>query len=272
MYIAVDIGGTKTLVAAFSEDGEILRSEKKPTERDYSLFIERLKETINEVCGGEFPESICVAAPGRINYESEKVLRLGNLGWENSSVKHDLVEEFEVDVFLDNDANLGAIGEANLGAGKKYETVLYITISTGIGTGITFQGSIPIPLRKAEGGSMHFRHDGELVKWENFASGRAFVDRYGKMGKDIDDAETWTTFAEDVSLGVGSLVAVIEPDVVVIGGSMGVHLHKYHSPLVEALQKTRSSVVKIPPIMAAEAPEEAVINGCYVVCKQQSQE
>ena len=272
MYIAVDIGGTKTLVAAYSEEGDVLASEKNPTQREYPDFIKELTEVIHRVSGDQDVEAICVAAPGRINYEEHKVLSLGNLGWQDIDIPGDLRKEFDVPIHLDNDANLGAVGEANLGAGKDYRSVLYVTVSTGIGTGVCMDGKLPEVLRKSEGGSMHFRHDGEFMKWEHFASGKAFVERFGKMGKDVPEGdEAWYQFGGDVSLGIGSLVAVIEPDVVVIGGSMGTHLEKYRSSLLDALQRTRSVVVKIPPIVAAEQPEEAVINGCYVTCKQQSE-
>ena len=119
---------------------------------------------------------------------------------------------------------------------------------------------------------MHFRHDGTLMKWESFASGKAFVERFGKMGAETEAGDpAWDEFAEDLSLGFGSLIAVIEPSVIVVGGSMGEHLPKYHSQLVDAMQKIRTPVVKMPSILQAKDPSNAVINGCYVLCKQQQE-
>lgn len=272
MIIAIDIGGTKTLVAAYSDDGEILRSDKKPTNPEYKAFKKELIETIEHLAENEPIDAICVAAPGRIDYETGVVISLGNLGWQAVPIRDDLLNHFEVDVHIDNDANLGAIGEANMGAGKDYKSVLYITVSTGIGTGVAYNGKLQDVLRKSEGGSMHFMHEGRLTKWEHFASGKAFLERFGKMGKDVDDPEIWGQFAEDLSLGFSALIAIIEPDIVVVGGGMGDHLEKYHSQLVAMMQHTRSSVVAVPSIIEARYPENAVINGCYILCKQHSQD
>jgi glucokinase len=144
-----------------------------------------------------------------------------------------------------------------------------ITISTGIGTGVTVNGRIDPALADSEGGQMHFRHEGKLSRWEHFASGKAFFKRYGKFGSEVEDPTIWDKWSADVSLGIGSLIAVIQPEVVVIGGSMGVHLHKYHDHLKKHLEETRSPLIVSPPLIAAQDPDNAVINGCYVLARDQ---
>lgn len=268
MYVAVDIGGTKTLVAVFDEAGRIVAQETRPTNTEYDAFREELCEQIEKLADLEKTATIAVGAPGLMDYETDTVRRFGNLGWQNVELKHELMARFHVPVVIDNDANMGAVGEANLGAGQNYRVMLYVTLSTGIGTGITTDGSIDPALAKSEGGQMHFRHEDQLVRWEEFASGKAFMERFGKLGKEDDNPAHWQQWAEDVSLGFGSLIAIIQPDAIVIGGSMGQFLEKYHHPLLEALQKTRSWDIPIPPILQAHDAQNAVIYGCYVAGKK----
>lgn len=271
MYIAVDIGGTKTLIAVFDESGEILQTERFPTDPEYGTFLRHLSGVITPMLDTHAAEAVCIAVPGNIDYETKHVIGFGNLQWHDVDIAGELQQALELPVIVDNDGNLGAVGEAMMGAGVNATTMLYVTVSTGIGSGITFNGHVDLALAHSEAGSMHFRHDGDLMRWEHFASGKAFVERFGAMGKDINDPDIWKQYAEDLSIGFGSLIAILQPDLIVIGGSMGEHLEKYRSFLLEALQNTRSPTVTIPNIVQAKHPDQAVIYGCYVSAKRYSQ-
>ncbi len=272
MYIAVDIGGTKTLVAAYSVDGEILRSDKHPTEKDFDKFIENLCREVGRVAGDEKIDAIAIAAPALIDYDAGIARSFGNLDWTNVDIVTPVKARFHAPVAIDNDANMGALGEANMGAGVDHEKVLYVTLSTGIGTGVTMGGKLSPALRKSEGGMMRFRHDDKLVIWERFASGSAFVDEFGQYGADDENPEDWKAWAEDVSIGMVDMISIIQPDAVVIGGSMGNHIAKYQDFLIAAIDEKRGQTVDMPQIIQAQDPDNAVINGCYVVCKQQSED
>lgn len=271
MYIAVDIGGTKTLVAKFDDDGNIIGQNKCLTDKNYDVFIKNLCETILKTVEHDSSElkGVAIAAPGVVDYANNKFESFGNLDWENVDLKEGIcINVRNVPVLIDNDANFGALGEANLGSGKEYRIVLYVTLSTGIGTGVTIDKKIDPSLARSEGGQMHFKQDGKLLTWEKIASGKAFYERYGKMGSEIDDPKIWKEYAEDVSMGIGSLVAVIQPDVVVIGGSMGEYLDKYKTFLEKALNQNKSKVVTIPPIVKAKDANNAVIYGCFIGVKR----
>lgn len=270
MYVAVDIGGTKTLIAAFSEDGQILRSEKQPTKRDFSAFITEVIETINRVADGEPVESIAVASPALIDDDTKINKAFGNLDWKNVDIVGPLQDAITDQVFIENDAKMGALGEANMGAGQGHETVLYITLSTGIGAGVTVNGELSPALRHMESGSM-ILNDHSNVTWEQTASGKAFYQEFGMKGEDDTNPDHWKQWAEDVALGMYDLIAIIQPDAVIIGGSMGNHIQKYQDYLHAAIQAKRNAMVDMPVIVGAKDPDNAVINGCYVVCKQHSQ-
>ncbi|MDX1765959.1 MAG: ROK family protein [Candidatus Saccharimonadales bacterium] len=269
MYIAVDIGGTKTLVAKVDDQGQIVTEKKCETIKDFDEFMEKLFGAIEEVAGNmDEVHAIGVAAPGLVDKKTKTLKIAGHLPWIDADIVTPLAEKYSKPALIDNDANLGALSEAVAGAGKDFREVLYITVSTGIGTGVVYDGVVDPSLADSEGGMMHFRHDGKLMLWEAFASGSAFVERFGAMGKDVDDPEIWKQYAEDLSLGFGSLIAVIQPEVIVVGGSMGEHLHKYHAFLVDALTTTKARTVRIPQIVEAKDAHRAVVNGCYVMAKQ----
>ena len=272
MYIAVDLGGTKTLVAAYTNDGHLVRSHKTPTEKEFDQFIAKLPSEIKVVAEGESIEAIAVAAPGVIDYTNKLVRAFGNLSWENVDIVGPLAHSITDQVLIENDANLGALGESHMGAGIGHDTVLYITLSTGIGTGITYKGMIANVLRQSEGGMMRFYHEGQYKLWEAFASGKAFVERYGQFGRDDDNPEHWQAWAKDVALGVHELMAMLQPDVIIIGGSMGEHIHKYRDYLRAEISQSRSQTVKMPSLVGAKYPDTAVINGGYIACKQLLQE
>lgn len=269
MYVAIDIGGTKTLVALFNQQGEIVRQDKHPTHIDYDKFIDETIKSISSIIDNDTVHSICIAAPGLVDYESGTVKSFGNLEWKNVDIKHKIEQEFNIPTLIDNDANLGAVGEANYGAGANYKNTLYVTISTGIGTGITTDGKIDPALAHSEGGHIYFMHEGEYQPWEKFASGKSFYDDYQKMGVDVPASDPiWDEWSEKVALGLSALNTVIQPDVIVIGGSMGEHYHKYSSHLLRHLKKLTGSVTMLPPILEAEHPHKAVIIGCFVEAKR----
>ena len=270
MIVGVDIGGTKTLVARFNSDGKIEAESEFKTDINYESFLAKLCAEIASICESSQHklDAIGVAAPGVMDYKTLHFKRFGNLPWQDVDLKVKLENAFSVPVAADNDANIGAISEATIGAGKDYDEVLYITVSTGIGTGITAKQSIDPALANSEGGMMVFPHKEKLTIWEKFASGKAFVERFGVMGKDTDDPKIWQTYARDLSMGIISLIAVIQPDVVVIGGSMGEHFHKYYDFLMDNIKSVKSPIVELPPIVPANDPHRAVIYGCYIAAKE----
>ena len=90
MYLTIDVGGTKTLLATFSEAGEILEQLKFPTPKIYADFILELKSSIEKICGGENPISCAMALPASINREKGIAEYFGNLDWVNVPVADDL--------------------------------------------------------------------------------------------------------------------------------------------------------------------------------------
>ncbi|MGI9027263.1 MAG: ROK family protein [Candidatus Saccharimonadales bacterium] len=270
MYLAIDIGGTKTLLAVFSGSGKLLESLRFETPQDYPEFLEEIKNTFEKLthrAGLKF----CVAgAPGRIDRKTQSVIAFGNLPWEDVAIGAAIEEICGIPATLENDANLAGLSEAIL-IQHAYKKVLYVTISTGIGGIIIIDGVIEPEYADMEFGHMMFEHDGKLQHWQDFASGKAISKKYGKRASDIpaEDSGTWYAISRNIALGLTGVIANLTPEVIVIGGGVGTHFDKYADQLHEELMLFGSKLVSVPPLREAIRAEEAVIYGCYELALQQ---
>lgn len=261
MYVGIDIGGTKTLVASLSNEGVITESIKFPTPEDYDDFLQGLTDTVAKLTTKDFRAG-CVAAPGSIDRRRGVAESFGNLPWHDVHLARDTERLTHCPMLVENDANLAGLSEAML-LRDKHAKVLYITISTGIGTGFIVNQRIDPSMADSEGGHLMLQRGDKIVMWESFASGKAITRRYGKQASDITDTATWHAIAADLSVGFIDLLAVTQPDVIVVGGGVGHYLDRFHAPLVAELKKYETPLVPIPPILAAQRPDDAVIYGCY---------
>ncbi len=270
MYLAIDIGGTKTLLAVFDNQGSVLEQIKFPTPHDYPLFLEELKKTVGSLRHKEF-EGVVSAAPGLIDHEHGIAKGFGNLDWINIPIRDDLSRLVGQPVIIENDAKLAALSEAQL-VKEEFGRVLYITISTGIGIGLVVDGKLDKGMLNSEGGQILVEHEGKLVQWEDVASGRSIVERFGKRASDIDDEATWKIITKDIALGLIDLIAVIQPEIIIVGGGVGTHFAKYGHLLEAELKKYETPLVPIPVLRQAGRAEEAVIYGCLELLKQAQHE
>lgn len=267
MYGAIDTGGTKTLLAIFDDEGNVLEQVKFPTPKEYPVFLGELDRAWHSLAQNNDIQALTIAMPGRIDREHGLVRAFGNLSWKDIPIVADLEKIVRCPVLLENDANLAGLSEAILLL-PEFSKTLYVTISTGIGTGYIEKGVIDPSLADSEGGDLIIEHNGIMQKWESFASGKAIVAKYGKRASDIDDPEIWKKISVDFAAGMIDLIAVIQPEVIVIGGGVGSHFEKYGDFLIAELKKYENPMMPIPPIKQAQRAEEAVIYGCYELAKK----
>lgn len=259
MLVAVDTGGTKTLVAVFDTDGSAKDSVKFPTPSKAHEFLTELIAVIENLTRNESIDAISVALPGRIH--QGVLIWAGNLSWRQFDIGMKLRTHFRVKVFVENDANLAGLAETRA-LPKLPAKSLYITVSTGIGSGFITNGDIDASLSESEAGQMMLEHDGVLTQWEKFASGKAIKQKYGKFAADITSKRAWYEIAKNINKGIVCLVPTFHPDVIIIGGSIGTYFKQYGDTL-SALAKEYSPEGNAPRIVQAKHPEEAVIYGCY---------
>ncbi|HEY1085095.1 MAG TPA: ROK family protein [Candidatus Saccharimonadales bacterium] len=260
MIIAVDTGGTKTLIARFSDRGVIEKSHKFPTPKDPAVYLKTLFGAIREVAEDKEISTISLASPGLI--ENGVVVWYDNLGWKNFNILAALKTEFPGhNVLVENDANLGGLGEARALTSSK--RCMYVTVSTGIGVGVITDGKIHAGLPLSESGHMKLEFDGSLHEWEDIASGSTIYKLYGKYARDITSKRTWKEIAKRISRGFLALIPGIQPEVVIIGGSIGTYFEQFGEQLELLVREQLPKNTPCPRFIKAQHPEEAVIYGCY---------
>ena len=264
--VAVDIGGTKIITAVFDGDGAMLSRVYCLTlaREGPARVINRLNETIGqaiEKAGLERGQigGIGVAAAAIIDINRGLVTEAPNLPrWHNVPLPALIAGEFNLPVFLLNDASAAALGEHRYGAGRGLNNLIYITVSTGIGGGIIIDGELYNGTDgcAAEIGHMVIMVDGPACScgrrgcFEALASGTAI----GRMARErlslgetsimcalagnvIEDVTSVTvakaarkgdmlaldvirTAAGYLGIGLANLVNIINPQMIIIGGGV----------------------------------------------------
>lgn len=146
LFVGVDLGGTKIYTALGDEKGNILNEIVVETEAEKGpeVIVEKIKYTIRYVSEGreEKLRAIGIGSPGPLNIKEGIILNPPNLPFENYNIVEKIEKEFNIPVYLDNDANAATIGEYAFGAGKGTENMVYITASTGVGGGAVLNSKI----------------------------------------------------------------------------------------------------------------------------------
>lgn len=251
-------------MASLDDRGDVTEKIKFPTDQDYQAFLQDLKQNLGKLKTGDF--SYCGAGVPSSNIDRERwiCVSFGNLPWENVAMKEDIGNICGCPVALENDAKVAGLSEATL-LGSKYRRVLYMTVSTGIGFALIEDGRIDTDFGDGGGRTLLLEHDGRSMPWEDFASGRAMVKRYGQRAEDIEDEDTWLQISRDLAQGLEVIIGRTKPQAIVIGGGVGVHFDKYGSLLQAELERRMAGA---PAVIQARHPEEAVIYGCYDLIKQ----
>jgi glucokinase len=147
--IAVDLGGTNLRIAAISEEGKLLEKVTTGTEvqKGRDFVIREMTDAIQSLnakhrAQGELA-GIGIGVPGFIDIDTGIIARSPNLpGWENFPVREQIERNLNTKVFLENDANVAAMGEKWLGAGRNTPDMAMYTLGTGVGGGIILNGQI----------------------------------------------------------------------------------------------------------------------------------
>lgn len=159
LVVGVDLGGTKILAAVVTADGKILGQAKRKTKPETGIesVIERIVKTVDDALGSAKVartdvRAVGIGAPGPIDPDTGTVLMAPNLnGWENVPLAKTLSEQLGVPVFLDNDVNVGTLGEFVYGAGRGAKDVIGVFVGTGIGGGLIIGGQLRSGARHAAG-------------------------------------------------------------------------------------------------------------------------
>ena len=91
---------------------------------------------------------------------------------------------------------------------------------------------------------------------------------FGKLAEDITDEKTWRAICRDLAKGLVELIAIMQPEAIVLGGSVGNFFDRYDKILKEEVKKYEVPLVPMPHLLKAANPKEAVIYGCFLLARQ----
>jgi glucokinase len=252
--IGLDIGGTKTAIVEGTAMGEILNRDAAPTDaarpfaETWPAVVARMRRTIDAARdAGRRPVAISVAAPGPVEIDAGVFRNPPNLpGWHGVHLKQAIQDAFpELPVYIEHDANAGALAEWRFGAGatRSVQHLIYLTFGTGMGAGIITNGRILHGatdtageighLRLAEDGPEAF---GKVGAWEAFSSGvglvrlaaRMFPQRWplttpihnvvsAILAGDPDMAVVAAEAGRMLGRGLALLIDILNPEIIVVG-------------------------------------------------------
>lgn len=266
--VGVDLGGTKVLAGVVDRDYKVLTTAKKATkgEMGVAVVVERIAKTVRAACreaGLELADldGVCSGAPGALNPEDGIVRFAPNIeGWENVPFARLLSEQLDgIPVFIENDANLGSLGELTLGAARGVKNLVGIFVGTGIGGGIVLDGKLWHGSHKTAGelGHMVVLADGPVCGCGNrgcleSVASRTAIERDIRLGlrtgrksmiPELMNGDTSVRITSGViaaaynahdplvyevisrsqhymGVFIGSVINFIDPDMVVIGGGV----------------------------------------------------
>ena len=310
--LGVDIGGTKTAVGVVTEDGKILESTVFPTcaDRGFEVSREAVRKAIafgvqmGESRGGISAIGIC--APGPLDPRRGVMLNPPNMpGWRNIPLADEVSREFGVPCSVEKDTNGAVLAEYLYGAAQGCQHALYLTISTGIGAALLWNGQV---YHGRNGVGMEAGHltidyrspianaSGVRGSIEALASGLGIARRVSELlpdypgsclklpataaavGEAIQQGDElalriFEEIAEMLAAWLGSLVSLFDPDVVVIGGGVSQIGDPLFSRLREQVPgRSINPFAKETPIVPAILGPEVGIVGAAAVAQRRAEQ
>jgi glucokinase len=231
VYVGLDIGGTKLMVAAADDAGRILRRVRESTPLDLTEGLDALQRMIAHVAEGDTVAAIGAAIGGPLDAANGIVSPLHQPEWREVPLKAIMERRWGCQFFVDVDTNVAALGEYALG-GSPAGRLLYITVSTGMGGGFVVDGRI---YRGAQAGhpevghqSVHYRcahpervacECGAPDCLEALVSGNGIHRIYGRPAEQLSQEE-WAEVAYNLGQGLRNLATIYLPDTIVLGGGV----------------------------------------------------
>lgn len=304
--IGIDIGGTKILFNLINEEGRVYKKGyvKTGNTDEGDRIIEDIVKMINSIKEGFDVKSIGIGCAGFVDYEKGVVKKSPNINFlVDFPLKEVIEKEVNITTFIDNDVKMGAIGELFFGEGKDSPFFVFLTLGTGIGGAIVYEGKLIRGINNLAGEIGHLTIDKEGIPcgcekkgcFEKLSSGGSIRDYvlYGiKMGRkskildlvknDIQKIDTPLildlAFENDplcveavlnsiyyVGLVVSYLINIFNPHKIIIGGGLTKGLGYFFNKIIEYAQLFS---LKIPfenvKIVKAKLEEEATSIGAGI--------
>src|SRR5512145_2401918 len=238
LRIGIDLGGTKIEALALDAAGrEVIRKRIPSPRGDYAATISAISSLVSEVGEG----SVGIGIPGALSQVTGRVKNANSTWLIGQPLKEDLEKALGCPVKLENDANCFALSEASDGAGKGAQVVFGVILGTGVGGGIVVNGRVltganaiagewghnPLPLPETEDLPLTPCYCGRAGCIETYLSGPGLArDHESASGRRVApeeagvDAKTMARYQERLARALASVMNLLDPDVIVLGGGM----------------------------------------------------
>jgi len=253
--IGVDVGGTKISAGVVTPQGELLNEVRYSSKGSTEELLDNIVRAVREVREGYEVSAACLAVPGLIMADENKVVFSPNLpNIEGVPLKEELGGRFDLPVTVENDANAAAWGEFRFGAGTDVDHLVFVTLGTGVGGGVISHGILMRGVQGAGGelGHMTIHATGPRCGCgnrgclESLASGTSITRRAREVAAERPDSalgkiatereligEDVTKLAEEgdeaalavleeaglwLGIGLAGFVNIFNPEVVAVGG------------------------------------------------------
>lgn len=314
-YVGVDLGGTNIVAALVDENGKILNKSSCKTNLPKEpevlvsdianlvyLFLKEFNISINDI------ENVGIGVPGIVDTKEKVIVYSCNFNYSNVKIAEMLESKIGKKIYIENDANAAALGEFVCGAGVGSETMIVLTLGTGIGGGIILNKKLyrGFNYSGAELGHIVIEQNGRHCNcgrngcFEAYASATGLaktaaeiVDKYpdSKLwssyrttnkisGKALFDAvvagdlaarEAWNIFVSHLATGVVNIVNIFQPQILCIGGGVSRAGELLINPLKEVFDKedyARNSKNRCK-IVSAKLKNDAGLIGAAMLFKFQ---
>jgi glucokinase len=283
--LGIDIGGTKLAAGVVDAEGRMLARDEVPTHAADGLepVLDRIVSLGRALLSGPVAAAaavrrIGVGCAGPVDLKAGLVLQPPNLpGWTRVPLRERLERAFGLPIVLENDANAAALGELRYGAGRGARSIVYLTVSTGIGGGIILDGRIWHGVKDAAGEIGHITVDpdgdrcgcGNRGCLEAISSGTSIARRAREMmasrrpselarvaaptaadvvrcAREGDPlaSEVWDRAVRYLGIGVAAVITTLAPERIVIGGGVS----RAGDALFEPLREHVRRLVKLVPV------------------------
>lgn len=269
--IGVDIGGTQVRVGQRTAAGG-LHSERMRTPADASAGVDAILAMIANVAPAG-AAAVGISCAGPLDFTRGITNPLNLPGWHGYPLVAKLQEHLGVPVYLDNDANCAGLAEW-AALGSQQQTLVYYTISTGVGTGVIINGAVHHGQHDTEGGHQIVWPDGPPCACgsrgclEAVISGTGLLARYGQRAEDLSDSAVWDEVAKYLAIGITNTAMLLCPDTVVIGGGLIVRGEQIFGPL-RRYTSEMIHLVPVPTILPATLGQDSGLLGAIVLAEQQ---
>lgn len=273
VFLGIDFGGTYIKGGAIDKNGEMLKFDKIPTESEKGVnsVIARLVELITRLIGEDIACGIGLGIPGLIDSGEGEVVISGNVKWERVKIVDKLKKHFSCPIKIQNDANVAALGECRFGVGKRFSDCVFLTLGTGVGSGIIINGKIFAGNKSAgaEIGHMVIHPGGEPCSCgnrgclETYASAtalkretiRAIAENPDTLMREVppDKIGGRTAFlyadrdefakkivdkyVEDLAIGITNVANILRPEAIILGGGVAGEGENLLAPLRKKLSE-----------------------------------